>query len=473
MSGGFSFPGGFSLAGGGGAPTGAAGGDLGGTYPNPLVLKTNGVAFGTAAIVNTGTSGATIPLNNGANVFSVATINLVTITAPATGSTLTIADGKTFTVSNTLTLAGTDGSTLNVGAGGTLGTAAFKNTGTSGATIPLLNTNVTFSAGTNAVTINNGGTTGLLVTGGTNGAGINLDYSSSGVIQVRATFTISNAATTAGGFFEADVSKIYVGAAGFGTVSSWGVPASGTWRSGDVDAAAPVAQSLIVQSVVAGTSNTAGALWKFVDSAGTGTGASGGFEWDTHPLGGSGTAQNAAVSKMTLSSAGTLNVSGGITSSSSVTAGGALTAGSTQFINWTSRGILTSPAAGTIQHGNTDAAAPVAQTLTFQNVVAGTADTAGANATLTGSLSTGSGVSGDIILRTGGTGAGSTVQNSAVTALTIKGATQAVIIASGKTFQIGNAATTGLTPGVLAATTNATIVITDSGGQAYRIPCII
>lgn len=34
-------------------------------------------------------------------------------------------------------------------------------------------------------------------------------------------------------------------------------------------------------------------------------------------------------------------------------------------------------------------------------------------------------------------------------------------------------ATTGLTAGVLAATTNATIVIEDASGQAYRIPCII
>ena len=53
------------------------------------------------------------------------TINKVTITAPATGSTLTIAEGKTFTSSNTLTLTGTDGSSLAIGTGGTLGTGAF------------------------------------------------------------------------------------------------------------------------------------------------------------------------------------------------------------------------------------------------------------------------------------------------------------------------------------------------------------
>lgn len=48
-----------------------------------------------------------------------------------------------------------------------------------------------------------------------------------------------------------------------------------------------------------------------------------------------------------------------------------------------------------------------------------------------------------------------------------------VAVASGSALHLGNAAVTGLTPGVLAATTNATLVLTDSGGQAYRIPCII
>lgn len=69
-------------------------------------------------------------------VASATSINKVTITAPATGSTITIADGKTLTannsitiagvdaktltVNNNLTLSGTDGSTLAVGPGGTL-----------------------------------------------------------------------------------------------------------------------------------------------------------------------------------------------------------------------------------------------------------------------------------------------------------------------------------------------------------------
>jgi hypothetical protein len=45
-------------------------------------------------------------------VASATSVNKVTLTAPATGSTLTIADGKTLTASNSLTLAGTDATTM-------------------------------------------------------------------------------------------------------------------------------------------------------------------------------------------------------------------------------------------------------------------------------------------------------------------------------------------------------------------------
>lgn len=45
-------------------------------------------------------------------VAAATSINKMAITAPATSSTLAVADGKTFTVNNTLTLAGTDGQTM-------------------------------------------------------------------------------------------------------------------------------------------------------------------------------------------------------------------------------------------------------------------------------------------------------------------------------------------------------------------------
>jgi len=49
-------------------------------------------------------------------VASATTVNKVTLTAPATGSTLTIADGKTLTASNTVTLTGTDSTSYNLDA---------------------------------------------------------------------------------------------------------------------------------------------------------------------------------------------------------------------------------------------------------------------------------------------------------------------------------------------------------------------
>lgn len=63
---------------------------------------------------------------------------------PYAGS-LVITTGKTPEIQNTLIFTGTDGSTLNIGTGGTLGTGAYSTIGTTGATVPLLNSNATVS----------------------------------------------------------------------------------------------------------------------------------------------------------------------------------------------------------------------------------------------------------------------------------------------------------------------------------------
>ena len=59
-------------------------------------------------------------------VATATSINKVAITAPATGSTLTIADGKTLTASNTLTFTGTDTASVAFGGGGTVAYVANK-----------------------------------------------------------------------------------------------------------------------------------------------------------------------------------------------------------------------------------------------------------------------------------------------------------------------------------------------------------
>ncbi len=53
-------------------------------------------------------------------VASATTLNKLTLTAPATGSTITIADTKIFTINNTLTFSGTDSSSISFGSGGTV-----------------------------------------------------------------------------------------------------------------------------------------------------------------------------------------------------------------------------------------------------------------------------------------------------------------------------------------------------------------
>jgi hypothetical protein len=73
-----------------------------------------------------------------------------------------------------------------------------------------------------------------------------------------------------------------------------------TLRFGSIDAAAPVAQTLSVQSVVAGTTNTAGANLTITGSQGTGTGAGGSIIFQVAPAGSTGTAQNALVAALTI-----------------------------------------------------------------------------------------------------------------------------------------------------------------------------
>ncbi len=125
-----------------GPPTGAAGGGLSGTYPNPTVatnanltgpITSTGNATAVASQTGTGTKFVmdTSPtlVTPVLGVASATTVNKVALTAPTTGSTLTVADGKTLTASNTLTLTGTDSSSVAFGTGGTIGGVGYAATG--------------------------------------------------------------------------------------------------------------------------------------------------------------------------------------------------------------------------------------------------------------------------------------------------------------------------------------------------------
>lgn len=79
--------------------------------------------------------------------------------------------------------------------------------------------------------------------------------------------------------------------------------AAANLRLGAADAAAPVAQTLSVQSVAAGNTNVAGANLTITGSQGTGTGAGGSIVFQVAPAGASGTAQNALSTALTIDSA--------------------------------------------------------------------------------------------------------------------------------------------------------------------------
>ena len=83
--------------------------------------------------------------------------------------------------------------------------------------------------------------------------------------------------------------------------------AAANLRFGNADAASPVAQTLSVQSVVAGTSNTAGTAFTINGAQGTGTGAGGSIVFQVAPAGGSGTAQNALAAALTISTTAITN----------------------------------------------------------------------------------------------------------------------------------------------------------------------
>lgn len=151
---------------------------------------------------------------------------------------------------------------------------------------------------------------------------------------------------------------------------------------------------------------------------------------------------------------------------------GKLTLGSDMFFGWNSTTnanattdlFLTRSSAATLQLGAANAASPIAQTLQPQSAATGNNNGA-ATFTIEGSLSVGNGTSGDLVFQTGKNGNGSGVLATATTALTVKGETQAVVVASGKAFQVGNA---------FVATPQAPtgyIIISDSTGTQYKVSC--
>ena len=86
--------------------------------------------------------------------------------------------------------------------------------------------------------------------------------------------------------------------------------------------------------------------------------------------------------------------------------------GSSPGPSFTADTILTRRGAANFRFGASDAASPVAQTLSVQSVVAGTANTAGVDFTITGSQGTGTGIGGSLIFQAAPAGSTGTTQNT-------------------------------------------------------------
>lgn len=155
------------------------------------------------------------------------------------------------------------------------------------------------------------------------------------------------------------------------------------------------------------------------------------------------------------------NLSVGVIVALSSIQGTTITAGATNQINWNGRGILTSPSAGSVQLGGADAASPVAQTFSVQNVVAGTSNTAGVKTTVKASAGSGTGTGGAYEIDVAPAGTTGTSQNAFVAALTLD---QAVHQITG-----GSAPTCGTGCSSVAGNDSAMVVTTGSAVTSFAV----
>ena len=192
--------------------------------------------------------------------------------------------------------------------------------------------------------------------------------------------------------------------------------------------------------------------------------------------------QVGGVTQFNLTKAGVLNVRGNILPIPDATSnlGSAANRMNNIFFSTAVRGtanatfdwtdlILRRRAAANLQLGAADAAAPVAQTLSVQSVVAGTTNTAGTNLTVNGSIGTGTGAGGSLIFQVAPAGSSGSAQNALVAALTI--ASNQTVIA-GAAFTVATLPAAG-TQGRRAWVTDATVPTflgTLTGGGAVVCP---
>lgn len=272
------------------------------TTPLPVTLGTAGVSIAIGGTVTNGTAGSVLFINpnntlaqDNANFFWDATNHRLGIgtASPAAGTQVDIEGG--LLTANT--------KQLNV-------VSTFNNAGvTFDAPIFESITNTASNVSSKIIDLQVGGVSVFL----DDINGIITIPSSGGIVN--------NGALTQNGNFTLASTKAITWS-GRGNIVS---PAANDIQIGANDAAAPAAQTFGFQSVVGGTSNTAGVNSTIIGSKGTGTGTGGSLIFQTSPASTTGSTQNAGVTALTIPSGGDLQLSGQIPAASA----GTITPGST------------------------------------------------------------------------------------------------------------------------------------------------
>ena len=270
-----------------------------------------------ATTVTTGT-GATAGLQVTANSLTTGNGAEISSSSVSSGNVVSIAATGTAAASNSkhALLVATSGA--NATSTQTTYGAEITNTstGTSSTNIAL---SLSASGGTNNVALSVGSGQVLLPTGSRTAPAIsNTGNTNTGYYFLAGAPTISQSAIDSIYFGGNDIRVNGQATLGWGNGTGSSMQgatdlllrrnAAANLAFGAADAASPVAQTLSVQNVVGGTSNTAGVNWTFAASRGTGTGAGGDIIFQTAPAGGSGTTQNTLATAFTIQDNGAVQL---------------------------------------------------------------------------------------------------------------------------------------------------------------------
>lgn len=423
-------------SGGGGSPGGS---------PNQFQYNAAGSFGGLSGI--TTTDGTDLVAASGKLKLSGSSSGTVILNAPATGGgTITLPQGSA-------TLARTDaGQTftgVQVFSTPIAATSVATMTATVGGGVPTPPNNTTSflrGDGTWAVPAGGGGSPG--------GADTQVQYNSAGSFVATANFTTngtgqqiaSGATTTSPGWYAQvngdSVPRIRVGlnatdvaSIGLGSGSATRDlflerAGAANLRYGGADAASPVAQTISVQNVVAGTSNTAGANFTIAGSIGTGTGVGGSIIFQVAPAGSTGSTQNALATALTIDSTKLATFAGNITIGANnffiVSGRSKISSVGDSIFNFQNN---SSSASAPIQigannswrHGSIASATPAAQTLIIGENSRGAVDSnvAGSSGTIQSGAGTGTGTPTSLIFQTPALAASGTTQQTLTTRLSL------------------------------------------------------